>query len=288
MRNFTQRGCCLNGQNKNRFKSSIKLFAIKLSGNHAMQRLLNTLVSYMHLLMGIGSGGGVFSSGEKCLMQIILQNFSPPYLIFDIGANLGDFIQLVKDSINPGDWKIHAFEPSKAAYQVLYEKYKDDNHVVLNNVAIGKDIGKATLYYDLPGSPIASLTKRKLEHFNIDFNYSEEVNITTIENYCKDAGIEGNIHLLKLDIEGHELDALDGVGNMLRDNKISMVSFEFGGCNIDTRTYFRDFWEFFVRNKMRIFRITPSGYLHPIVKYKEIYEQFRTTNFIATNDFIKF
>jgi hypothetical protein len=87
---------------------------------------------------------------------------------------------------------------------------------------------------------------------------------------------------LKIDTEGHELDVLNGALNMIKNKKTQIVTFEFGGCNIDSRTYFQDFYYFFKDNDMKnMFRITPSGYLAPIIKYKEIYEQFRTTNFLV-------
>ena len=62
---------------------------------------------------------------------------------------------------------------------------------------------------------------------------------------------------------------------------VDMVSFEFGGCNIDTRTFFKDFWYFFSEIEFSLFRITPSGYLFPLKSYQETYEQFRTMNFVA-------
>ena len=87
---------------------------------------------------------------------------------------------------------------------------------------------------------------------------------------------------MKLDVEGHELDVLRGAVRMLESQKIKMISFEFGSCNLDSRTYFQDFFYFFKEIGMStLFRITPSGYLSPIKEYQEIYEQFRTTNFIA-------
>ena len=63
-----------------------------------------------------------------------------------------------------------------------------------------------------------------------------------------------------------------------------MVTFEFGGCNIDTRTYFQDFWYFFREHGMhRVYRITPTGLLVPILGYREELEQFRTTNFLVAH-----
>jgi hypothetical protein len=128
---------------------------------------------------------------------------------------------------------------------------------------------------------LASLSKRQLDHFNILFNQSEQIFTQTIDFYCSQNDIP-HIDLLKLDIEGHELAALRGAELMLRNKAIEVITFEFGGANIDSRTYFHDFYLFFEMHQMTLFRITPSGYLHPLKAYQEIYEQFTTTNFLAT------
>jgi len=86
--------------------------------------------------------------------------------------------------------------------------------------------------------------------------------------------------MVKLDIEGHELTALEGFGDALTATKA--LQFEFGGCNIDTRTYFRDFWYFFKERNFDIYRITPLG-AEKMTRYKQNDEYFLTTNFIAAN-----
>jgi len=53
-----------------------------------------------------------------------------------------------------------------------------------------------------------------------------------------------------------------------------------GGANIDTRTFFQDFWYFFAKHNYDLFRITPFG-VQKIDEYKERDEFFSTTNFIA-------
>ncbi len=128
---------------------------------------------------------------------------------------------------------------------------------------------------------MASLTKRKLDYFGLDLNHSEKVIVDTLDNYCSENAID-KIHLLNCDVEGHELDVFSGASEMFKkDGAIGIVTFEFGGCNIDTRSFFQDFWYFFEEYRMDIFRITPSEYLQPINSYQEIYEQFRTTKFVA-------
>ena len=233
--------------------------------------------------MGIGSGSGVSSSGERAIFYVLEQKIKPPYCIFDIGSNKGQFLQLILESVSTSDFSVHCFEPGHEAFAILVESFKEDQRIKFNNIGLGKEKCEAVLHYDSAGSGLASLTKRKLDHFNIDFSKEEKVTINTIDNYCSENGID-HIHLLKIDIEGHELDALAGAKEMFTSNSIDIVTFEFGGANIDTRTFFQDFWYFFNEVNFKIFRITPSGYLHPLESYKEIYEQFRTTNFIAIAD----
>lgn len=86
---------------------------------------------------------------------------------------------------------------------------------------------------------------------------------------------------MKIDIEGLELAALRGFGAAL--DATSVLQFEFGGCNIDTRSYFRDFWTLFQRRGFTLYRITPFG-LDRIARYRESDEFFSTTNYVARND----
>lgn len=260
--------------------SILKESLLKVSGNRFMQRVLERTVRASQDLMGIGSGDGVSASGEHAVFQALKQRLNPPYCIFDIGANKGQFLQLILDHIGVDDFAIHCFEPGRETFKVLTASARKDTRITLNNLGIGKEKGEATLHFDSPGSGLASLTKRRLDHFGIDFSNSEKVEINTIDDYCAEKAIH-RVHLLKLDIEGHELDAFSGARKMFETGSIDIVTFEFGGCNIDTRTFFQDFWYFFNEMHMEICRITPSGYLYPIESYKEIHEQFRTTNFMA-------
>jgi FkbM family methyltransferase len=259
----------------------MKKILFNLTGSRFIQGLLEKNVVISQHLMGIGSGTSVYSSGEQILIKKLLELKLPEVTIFDVGANQGQFSGLIlsglKDKI---DFRLHSFEPSVYSYEKLKEKIGASGNVTLNNFGLGKKEGEADLFYDNEGSGLASLTKRELSHFNLDFNKSERVQIKTVDSYC----ISGNINiidLLKIDVEGHELDVLEGSTKMFDNKKIRMVSFEFGGCNIDTRTFFRDFFNFFRSRKMELYRITHSGGLLPISFYREIYEQFRTTNFLS-------
>ncbi|WP_334093008.1 FkbM family methyltransferase [Helicobacter typhlonius] len=179
---------------------------------------------------------------------------------------------------------MHCFEPSTFTFAKLNETAKLCNaphiHITLNNCALSNTQGNATLYYDTQGSGLASLSKRRLEHFQIDFKESEEIQTMRLSSYCKEREIT-HIHLLKLDVEGYELNVLESAKTLFEAKAIDMVCFEFGGCNIDTRSFFQDFWYFFKAYNFSLYRILPNSTFLHIKSYKEIYEQFTTTNYLA-------
>jgi len=262
-----------------------------MTGNALAQSFLEFIVILAQYLMGIGSGGVVADSGEKIALTWAIGNRKGCLLgdnslkrtlcIFDIGANIGQFAGIAKGVLNAHPYLIHCFEPSRYTFEQLKFNIGDDNRFRLNNIALGKNVGYSSLFYDEEGSGLASMTKRKLEHFGIDFDLSELISVDTVDNYCDRLQID-KIHLLKMDVEGHELDVLSGASRFLEDRRIEAILFEFGGCNIDNRSFLQDYFYFFKKyGHNRIFRITPSGYLSPLDKYREINEQFRTTNFLV-------
>jgi hypothetical protein len=85
-------------------------------------------------------------------------------------------------------------------------------------------------------------------------------------------------NLIKIDVEGHELDVLKGGLNTLAIAQV--IQFEFGGCNIDTQTFFQDFWYLFAEAGFAIYRVSRDRPIH-ISQYSEADECFRTTNFLA-------
>jgi FkbM family methyltransferase len=203
---------------------------------------------------------------------------SDPKVIFDIGGNKGLYSkELVK--IFP-ESEIHIFEPNSSNFLLLKDIFKNNNKVYINNNAISNDEGEITLYSDFDGSGLASLTKRRLEHFNNNMTISEKVYSKRLANYINQNNIR-LIDLIKLDIEGHELDALNSLNEHIKICKI--IQFEFGGANIDTKTYFQDFFYFFKEHNFSLYRITPFT-LKKVNSYRETMEKFITTNYIAVNN----
>lgn len=255
-------------------------FLFWATGSVPAQKFLEHNMRFSQFLMGIGSGGDVYSSGEKKVFSVLINKISAPYIIFDVGANRGQYLRFIQKYIPINDCQVFCFEPNKFAYDVLKKTAGSASNIHLNNIALSDHIGSSELWFDQKGSELASLTKRDLEHRNISFSNSEVVTLQTLDFFCNQNNID-HIHLLKMDIEGHEYQALQGAATLFEKKAIDMVSFEFGASNIDSRFFFKDFYRFMEKMGMNLFRITPSGILVKILHYNEIYEQFRPTNFLA-------
>jgi FkbM family methyltransferase len=248
-------------------------------GNRFGQNMLESIVRKCHRYLGIGTGDDVYESGEKYVIQKMKSLNTPPFTIFDVGSHRGQYLEVVLSVMGRDNFSVHCFEPSKRLFSTLAKQAENDQRIVVNNIGLGEKSSSMELYYDTEDAG-GSLTRRKLDHIGITDWKSETVSISTVDEYCSENQINF-IHLLKADIEGHEMDLFSGASRMFQNRAIKMVTFEFGGCNIDTKTYFRDYFYFFQNMKMDLYRITPSGYLYPLPGYREIDEQFRTTNFAA-------
>jgi len=228
-------------------------------------------------LQGKGGGGGSVDLEAETSIRFLSQFAVENPIVLDVGANEGNYSEAVL-RICPRA-KVFAFEPSQNARSKLVKKFDADNRVTVLPYALSSTNSRQTLWSDAPGSGLASLTRRNLNHFGIDFNHVEEIEVITLDAWTKEMNIRPD--MLKIDVEGHELDVLKGSINTLRYLKI--VQFEFGGCNIDTRTFFQDFWYFLRDLDFDLYRISKYGPSH-ISRYSEDDECFVTANYVAVKD----
>lgn len=148
--------------------------------------------------------------------------------IFDVGANRGQFLQLALRKLSGRRAVIHSFEPGRDAFATLRAVGGTLPDVRLNIVALGRARGSGTPFSDTPGSGLASMTRRRLEHHRVAFRLREPVTIETLDDYWAGRPAE-RIDLLRVDVEGHELDVLCGAARTLGAARIDFVPFEVGG-----------------------------------------------------------
>ena len=127
----------------------------------------------------------------------------------------------------------------------------------------------------------ASLHIRSDTYFAEETFVSSEVAVVSIDSFMEAHAIQ-SVDYMKMDIEGHELFALRGADRALATGVIRALSFEFGSGNINSRTFFRDFWDLLTKHSYDIYRILPGGRTLRILRYDEDLEYFRgVSNYIA-------
>jgi FkbM family methyltransferase len=249
----------------------------KMAGRVSSQTFFEMLYKASLIGMNIGGGDSILESGEIGVLQYVknkLINVTNPVL-FDGGANIGNYTLTLNKEFGDGA-NIYAFEPSKATFAQLQETIGLRSNIHLQNIGLNDKNEEITLFTNQDGSGLASIYNRLLDHFGLYMDKKENIKVTTLDSFCLENNIE-HIHFLKLDVEGNELRVLQGAKKMLQN--IDFMQFEFGGCNIDSKVFFRDFF-YLLKNQFLISRILIDG-LYPIKQYKEQYENFSTTNYFV-------
>jgi FkbM family methyltransferase len=232
--------------------------------------------------LNYGRASDYRNNGEtEALARVAQMIKSDHAVLFDVGGNKGEFTKRIIESWAGRTYDLHVFEPSRNTFAILNDAVRNtkaSGTVHLHNLGLGDKVGKAELFYDREGSGLASVYHRDLSFRNISFEAHETIELTTLDTFCEAYGIAA-IDFLKLDVEGHELAVLRGGAQMFKAGKVRVVQFEFGGCNIDSRTFFRDYYHFFEKD-FKLYRILSDG-LHAINKYSEKLEVFESANYLA-------
>ncbi|MGA0556980.1 FkbM family methyltransferase [Larkinella sp. VNQ87] len=234
---------------------------------------------YLFTLYAMNYGGGSYTedSGEAFVLQYIAQKTgSQPVTVFDVGANVGSYARMVLKTFGQRA-TVHCFEPARNTFQTLTQSVTASN-VQKHPFGLSSKTGQLSLYADADQSGMTSVYSRDLEHLNISFESVEVASFSTADEFCREQGIN-HIDLLKIDVEGHEFSVLEGAAQLLRDQRIRFIQFEFGGTNIDSRTFFRDFWKI-LHPDFTLYRIVGNG-LRRIDQYSELLEIFVAVNYFA-------
>jgi len=225
----------------------------------------------------------IFTNGE---LRFLRNNLGKCEVVFDVGANIGQWTKLAL-KINK-KLKVHCFEPSMHSFEIL-KKNKFPTNVILNNFGLSSNKYRRFLYIFENGSGINSLYHRRGLELGWGLRTQqkkEEIQLDTLENYCRDHDI-CEIDFLKIDVEGHELEVIKGGKKLFEQSKVKIVQFEYGGCNIDARVFLRDFFDFFQEFDYNFYKIYPN-FIKIIKYYDQRFENFQYQNWLIIKKNYKF
>lgn len=214
----------------------------------------------------------MFTNGEYYWLKNEILNSE---VVFDVGANVGDWTKLCLN-LNKKIF-VHCFEPSKFTFGLLKTKLINFENVVLNNIALGSINGLQLLHSMGDGFGTNSIYQRT--GIDIEQKITEQINIVTLDQYCLSNNI-AKIDILKIDVEGHELEVLNGARKLLSNGNIKSIQFEYGGTYIDAKILLKDIFELLIPLGYKIYKIYPNK-LKNVKKYEQIYENFKYSNWVA-------
>ncbi len=155
---------------------------------------------------------------EKKLLREFM-NSQDKVVVFDLGTNLGTFVDKVVKTFGKNNLQLHLFEPQDQLHEILLKKFS--NIGIINKFGIGKENGLYKFYINSINSQSSFLNNH-----NIGEIVSEEmVEVKRLDNYIEENEI-AKIDILKIDIEGKEHDALISMGKYLEEKIAKYIKIE--------------------------------------------------------------
>ncbi len=178
---------------------------------------------------------------EKATRQRLLDSLRPGMTVLDVGAHVGYYARLAAGAVGPGG-RVLAFEPHPRTFAILQDNVRPYHNVALFQAGLSDAPGTAQLYDYLMMSAsgslhydpdMADLVKQQVNGSDIapriaaDFPVqSYEVALLCADDLLAEMGIE-QVDVIKMDIEGAELDALRGLRQTIARSESLLLIMEY-------------------------------------------------------------
>lgn len=164
---------------------------------------------------------------ELTVSEVLYRIIEPENVFIDIGANIGYMTSIALIKMN-GKGKIYCFEPHPVIFKKLEENifnWKSNTIVELFNIGLSDKKESTTLnetenFSENMGT--ASINTSTVFTNNAN---AIECQIDILDNLIEAKTIKESI-IIKIDIEGHELNAFNGMKNLLTSKKVKHIIFE--------------------------------------------------------------
>ena len=167
--------------------------------------------------LGISPSIGVLGWYELRTTELFLQLLQKGFTVIDVGANVG-FFTLLAAKLVEKEGTVLAFEPEPTSFSLLSGSVLRNNfsNVKLSQKCVSDIDGRRTLYL--------SSTRHRGMHSIIRDSGGTSVTVpsTRLDTEVSRLGID-HVDLLKIDVEGAELEVLKGIGDQCPSIKRMLV-----------------------------------------------------------------
>jgi FkbM family methyltransferase len=203
--------------------------ALKLARTplHPLFRMLHRKLSrYMDLAENWNNGDEMVN-GEAWLVRQVAPHLR---VAFDVGANLGRWTRAVLEA-NPKAL-VYAFEPSPKTCENLLANCQGLSRAKVFQLGLGQNEGRLAFHDYGANSGLSSFVSRK-GSVGLAPDQVIQTEVKTFDAFCAEAGVE-SVDFVKIDTEGYEMAVLRGMNDALRNRRVAMVQFEYGGTWLDS------------------------------------------------------
>jgi FkbM family methyltransferase len=160
------------------------------------------------------------------LLELIKKDDFTTGVIFDIGANIGTWTLLAK-SLFPGA-EIHGFEPLDNHIRKFRENVKGLSNAHIHSFCLGSENKETKINVSSfsDSSSILDATPLEYEQFGIKKTGEETVIVKKLEDVINQ-GLVPIPDIMKLDVQGYELEVLKGAGQYLDQIQYLIVEVSF-------------------------------------------------------------
>src|SRR3989337_192883 len=175
---------------------------------------------------------------EKYETELFKRLVKKGMVVVDIGANIGYYTLLAAHPVGD-EGKVFAFEPDPYNYNLLCKNIEVNGYrnVIPVQKAVSSKSGKSELFLDK-----SNLGGHSLSEANVDKSASITVEVTSLDDYFRNTDYK--IDVIKMDVQGLEMEILEGMTNTINQN--------------DDLKIITEFWPIGLRNSGS----SPTGFLN--------------------------
>jgi FkbM family methyltransferase len=163
-------------------------------------------------------GLSIFGVHEPLTTEIVKKEVRKGNTVIDIGANIG-YYTLIFASLVGENGKVIAFEPDPTNFTILKKNVEINGYqnVTLIQKAVSNETNKVKLY-------LHNSVENSIVEINNGHPYIE-IDTVRLDDYLDNNNLD--INLIKIDIEGAEGKALQGMTHLLEKNRAVKIITEF-------------------------------------------------------------